>query len=119
MKEKILKLETERRCMVNGENDTEYEFNVLPFDSENTDATDKFCDGYAGVYILARANDNDIKEIELLHCGISGDIKQALHELSVQKSFGKANCLLYYYEPLELVRNDVYNDIITNNKFEI
>ena len=114
----ILKLELPLRYNMRGEDDAVYDFNMLPFTSSLIDVADRFCDDYSGVYILAvcSGQGNPMK-MEYLHCGSVGDMKKALYKHASEQSLDGANCLLYYYEPSELVRNDVHADILAANKF--
>ena len=120
MIEQILKMETCEKFFINGVFGNPYEFNIHLFNGEYGTLSRLFCENYSGVYMLTRYSVSAGNSYhELLYCGISSDISKTLKEFECNKrlSSAGANCFCYYYEPSELVRNDVFFDLSSANSF--
>lgn len=112
--------ETEERFVVFGEYGNPYEFNILPIEGSLEKLADNFCEEYAGVFILVSTEHDANGNInhKMLHFGTTDSLPRTLRELSSNgcKAAETADCICYYYEPSELIRNDAKKDILAANR---
>lgn len=121
MENRIFAMETAEHFVLCGKCGNHYEFNVFVFDGDIESAEKKMY-GYPGVFILAQkvcTLKNNVTDFRHWYLGASDDIGKMLKNGSVQVvcSVAEVNCICYYYEPSEALRNDALRDISCANKF--
>lgn len=121
MTDEVLKLETKKRFILNGELGNPYEFNVLPYEGSLHEVSQKFCKNYPGVYVFIRCSikEDIVSCDELLFCGATDDISHDLQSKALEALLKEngGNALCYYYEPSEEIRIDAGHDILAANSF--
>ena len=110
-------METEECLRILGASGEPYEFNVMHLDVSDNRFMDNFPKGYTAVFLFTHNHPLGSSKHKFVYCGKTTDISTLEPDSAVIKDSiaAGANCLCYYYETSECVRDEIVKDITDAN----